>query len=33
MPSKCPQQFRDRVMRMVADRLEDEEEVSRYQAI
>ncbi|MGH3430262.1 MAG: IS3 family transposase [Terriglobales bacterium] len=33
MPSKYPQQFRDRAVRMVADRLEVEEGLSRYQVI
>lgn len=33
MPRKYPQQFKDRAMRMVTDRLEDDEGLSRYQAI
>lgn len=33
MPSKYPQSFRDRAVRMVVDRLEAEEGLSRFQAI
>ncbi len=33
MPSKYPQPFRDRAMRMVMDRMEAEEGLSQYQAI
>lgn len=33
MPSKYPQSFRDRAMRMVVDRMEADEGLTQYQAI